>query len=148
VNYEEQRRHGMPDPTAETRPLQPDKTVGDLFNQVASDVGALLSTEIDLAKLELREEAMRAGRAAKLMSTGAIVAYFAAVMLSFAAAWAIGDAVDIPAIGFLVIGVLYAIAAAFLILRGREQVRRINGVPKQTIATIKEDIQWAKQQAS
>lgn len=147
MNHDE-RRPASAQPASETTPLQPEKTVGELFNQVATDVGALLSTEIDLAKLELREEAVRAGRAAKLMSIGTVTAYFAVLLASFAAAWAIGDALDTPAIGFLIIAALYGVAAAVLLVRGREQVRRVNGVPKQTIATIKEDIQWARQQAS
>jgi uncharacterized membrane protein YqjE len=128
-------------------PAAPEKSVGELFNQVATDVGILLSTQIDLAKLELREEAIRAGRAAKLLSIGAVVSWLTVVMLSFAAAWAIGDALDTPALGFLILGVVYGIAAAILLLRGRDRMREVNAVPEQTVATLKDDVAWAKHRA-
>ena len=143
----EDHRSPTTTPPSATEPLQSDKTVGELFNQVATDVGSLLSTQIDLAKLELREEAMRAGNAAKLLGAGAAAAVFTALMLSFAAAWAIGDALDTPALGFLIIGVIYGVVAAVLLLRGRDRMREVNGVPQQTIAAIKDDVRWMKEQA-
>jgi uncharacterized membrane protein YqjE len=123
-----------------------DDSIGELVGRVASDVGALIASEIELAKVELREEAKQAGRAAAMLGAGAAVAWFAATLLSFAAAWGLAELLDSPALGFLIIGVIYTVAAAVLFVQGRNRVRAVNLVPENTIATIKEDIEWLKQQ--
>jgi len=125
-----------------------DDSLGELLGKVAGDVGALLASEIELAKVELREEARQAGRAAAMLGAGAAAAWFALTLLSFAAAWGLAEWLDSPALGFLIIGAVYTAAAALLLLRARDRVRAVNLVPEDTIATIKEDIAWFKQQKS
>jgi hypothetical protein len=127
---------------------EPDESVGELVGKVAADIGALLSSEVALAKLELREEAQRFGRAAGMLGAGAIVGWFAALLLSFAAAWGLAELFDSPALGFLVVGVIDAAVAAVLFIAGRNRMREVHPVPEATIATIKEDIQWLRQQAT
>jgi len=126
---------------------EPDESVGELLGKVASDIGGLLSTEVELAKVELRDEATRLGRAAGLFGGGAVVAWFAALLLSFAAAWGLAELVDSIPLGFLIVGVIYAAVAAVLIVLARKRLREVHA-PEATIASIKEDIQWLKQQAS
>jgi uncharacterized membrane protein YqjE len=126
----------------------PDESVGELVGKVASDIGALLHTELALAKVELREEAQRLGRAAGMLGGAALVGWFAALLLSFAAAWGLGELLDSPALGFLVIGVIYAVVTTILFVQGRNRMRKVHPVPEATIASIKEDIQWLKRQAS
>lgn len=123
-----------------------DRSVGELFGQVAADLGDLLSSQIELAKAELREDAARAGKAAKLLSAGAGVAALTAVLLSFAAAWALGEWLDSPALGFLIVGVIYGAVAGVLFVRGRDRIREITGIAPQTVATLKDDARWAKAQ--
>jgi uncharacterized membrane protein YqjE len=127
---------------------EPDESVGELVGKVASDFGALVSSELELAKVELREEAQRLGRAAGMLGAGGLVAWLAAVLLSFAAAWGVAELVDSTPLGFLIVGVIYAVVAAVLFLIGRNRMREVHPVPEATIASIKEDIQWLKQQAS
>ena len=126
----------------------PDESVGELVGKVASDIGALVHTELELAKVELREEAQRLGRAAGMLGGAALVGWFAALLLSFAAAWGLGELLDSPALGFLIIGVVYTVVTAVLFVQGRNRMREVHPVPEATIASIKEDIQWLKRQAS
>jgi hypothetical protein len=125
-----------------------DESIGELVGRVAGDVGALFASEIELAKIELREEAKQAGGAAAMLGAGAAVAWFAATLLSFAAAWGLAEWLDSPGLGFLIVGAIYTVAAAVLLIQARNRVRAVNLVPQNTIATIKEDIEWLKQQKS
>lgn len=109
----------------------------ELFNRVANDVGILLSTQIDVAKLELREEALRAGRAARLLSAGTSAAVLAVVMAACAVALAVGDALDAPALGFGVVAVAVALAAVVLLIDGRRRMRRGRLVSAPPVATEK-----------
>ena len=136
-------------PNGATDPrYEPDGSVGELVGKVTSDIGALLHTELELAKTELREEAQQFGRAAGMLGGAALVAWFAALLLSFAAAWGLAELLDSPGLGFLIIGVIDAVVAAVLFVIGRNRMREVHPVPEATIASIKEDIQWLRQQAS
>jgi hypothetical protein len=46
-----------------TEPLQADKSLGELFGVLTSDLSLLMRQEVELAKTEVREEATRAGKA-------------------------------------------------------------------------------------
>jgi hypothetical protein len=52
------------------------------------------------------------------------------------------------ALAFLIVAVVYAVAAAVLISQGRRRLKQVNPVPQQTVETLKEDVQWAKAQKS
>ena len=138
----------LPETDRSSPRYEPDESVGELVGKVASDIGALISSEVELAKVELREEANRLGRAVGMLGGGAIVAWFAVLLLSFAAAWGLAELVDSTPLGFLIVGVIYAVVAGVLFLVGRNRMREVHPVPEATIASIKEDIQWLKQQAS
>ena len=48
----------------------------------------------------------------------------------------------------ILVGLVYVAVAAFLGLRGREQIKRATPpVPEQTVDTVKEDVEWAKTRA-
>ena len=138
--------HAPPDRSSPR--YEPDESVGELVGKVASDVGALISSQIELAKVELRGEAAQAGRAAGMLGASAFVAWFAALFLSFAAAWGFGELLDSNPLGFLIIGVVDTLVAVVLFVQGRNRMREVHPVPEATLASIKEDIQWLKRQAN
>jgi hypothetical protein len=138
--------HAPPDRSSPR--YEPDESVGELVGKVASDVGALISSQIELAKVEVRAEAAQAGRAAGMLGASALVAWFAALFLSFAAAWGLGELLDSIPLGFLIIGVVDTLVAVVLFVQGRNRMREVHPVPEATLACIKEDIQWLKQQAN
>jgi len=99
--------------------------------------------EVALAKAELKEEVSKAGKTGGLLGGGAFSAYMAIVLVSFAAAWALEGILPMG-LGFLVVGLIWAAAAALLGLRGKEELKKIDPVPQQTVETMQEDVQWAK----
>jgi uncharacterized membrane protein len=121
-------------------------SLGELFSEMTSDLGLLVRKEIELAKTETKEELTRAGRGAAMFGGAAVAGLLALLLVSFAAAW--GLAAVIPTgWAFLVVGAIYAVIAAVVALRGREQMKRV-GAPEQTIQTLKEDVQWARARTS
>jgi len=131
-------------PSDPTQPLEPDASLGELLARVTSDFGDLVSTQVELAKVEIKEEVSKAGKGAALLSGGAVAALMTVVTLSFAAAWGLAEVVE-PGWAFLIVGVIWAIAAAVLLASGRQRITAVQPVPE-TRATIKEDVQWAQQQ--
>jgi uncharacterized membrane protein YqjE len=134
-------------PDDPTKPLEPDQSLGDLLGRVSSDFSNLVSTQVELAKVEIKEEIANAGRGAGLLGGGAFCAYLAVVLLSFAAAWGLSEVVP-EGVAFLIVGAVYAVAAAVLLPRGRDRLTHLHPVPERTAETVKEDVRWAREQMS
>jgi uncharacterized membrane protein YqjE len=130
-----------------SKPKQAEKSLGDLFGDLSSEFTDLLRTQLELAKVELRGEARKAGQTAGLFGGAIVAAYMALVLLSFAVAWALENVMD-AGLAFFIVGAVYAIAAAFLYLRGRDRAKELHPIPKQTVDSVKEDVQWARQNLS
>ncbi len=124
-------------------------SLGELFGEMSSNLSALIRKEMELARVELKDEARQAGKAGGMLGAGAFVGYLAVLLVSFALAWGINDAFNNAGwLGFVVVGLLYGAVAAVLLEQGRDKLKDINPVPEQTVATLKEDAQWVKEQKS
>ncbi len=118
-------------------------SLGELVSSATSDLSRLVKTEIALAKVELKKEAVAAGKGVGMFGGAGVAGLFAVIFLSIAAAYGI-SALGIPlGAGFLVVGVLYLLAAGLLALLGKKNLAKV-GKPEKTLATVKDDIAWAK----
>ena len=133
-------------PADPTQPLDPDQSLADLVSRMTTDVGKLVSTQIELAKVEIKDEVSRAGRGVGMVGGGGLAAYFALLLFSFAVAFWLADAFDNLGAGFVVVGLVYAAVATVLVLKGKQQITSATPIVEQTIETIKEDVEWARQQ--
>jgi hypothetical protein len=138
---------GAPGPGAGPPYEQPgtDPSLGDLFGNLTSDLGDLVRSEIELARVEIREEAAKAGRAAGLLGGGGLIAYLGLGLLAMAAAWGLAEVVD-AGWAFLIVGVVVTAIGAVVLMKGRDQLREVQPVPEETVETVKEDARWARAQ--
>jgi uncharacterized membrane protein YqjE len=130
-------------PDDPSQPLEPDQSLGELLGRVSRDFSELVSTQVELAKVELQEQIAAAGRGAGILTGGAFCALLAVVLLSFAAAWVLPEGV-----AFLIVGGVYAVAAAVLLPKGKDRLSRVRPVPEKTAETVREDVRWAREQMS
>lgn len=119
-----------------------ERSLGELFGELTSELGLLLRQELDLAKTEAREEARRAGMAAAWFAGTAIAGLLALGMLSLAIAWLLDDAMPRP-LAFVIVGVLWLADAALMLAAARKRAKDIAPLPT-TAQTLKEDAQWLK----
>ncbi|MDQ3383778.1 MAG: phage holin family protein [Actinomycetota bacterium] len=132
--------------SAQPEPLRPDvesRSVGDLLGELAGDLTKLMRQELELAKLEMKEEATKAGKAAGMLAGAGVAGHMALVFISLTVMWALGNVMNL-AWAALIVTVLWAIAAAVLGSAGRKKLKQVNPKPEQTIDTLKEDAQWAR----
>ena len=129
-----------------TQPLQADKSLGELFAELTSDLGHLFRQEVQLAKTEAREEVKQVGKGAGMLAGAGLSAWLALVMLSLTLAWWLDKALD-RAVSFLLVGLTWAGIAAVLAIVGKKRVARARPLPD-TVQTLKEDAQWVKAQKS
>jgi hypothetical protein len=124
-------------------PAQGDRNLGELFGDLSRELNVLVRQEVELAKAELREEASKAAKAGGMLGGAGIAALFGLLLLSFALAWGLAEAVP-EGVAFLIVGAIYAIAAVLLFVTGRARMREVHPVPDETVDTLKEDVQWAR----
>jgi uncharacterized membrane protein YqjE len=122
-----------------------DRSIGELFSELANETALLIRQEVALAKVELTQKASRAGRNIGYLVLGGAVAY--AALLALLATIIILLA-DVMAwwIAALIVAVLVGIVAAVLISKAWSALKNMDVAPRQTVETLKEDAQWAKQQ--
>jgi uncharacterized membrane protein YqjE len=135
-----------PTPPSATEPVDPDKSLNQLLAELTHDFSDLVTTHVELAKVEIKEEVKKAGMGAGLLSGAAIAALMSVLLLSFAAAWGLAEAVP-EGVAFLIVGLVWVAVAAVLGLQGRQRLAQAKG-PEQTIEEVKEDAQWVRQQKS
>ena len=128
------------------RQINEERSLGDLFGDLTREMGTLVRQEVELAKTEMTQKASQAGKNVASMAAGGAVAY--AGFLAILAGIIIGIAsLGVPwwlsafIVGLVVTGVGY-----FLIQKGRDALKQESLAPRQTINTLKEDAEWAKEQ--
>lgn len=122
-----------------------DQSLGSIVGRISSDFSQLVRQEITLAKLEMKEEGKKAGKAAGMLGGAAFAGWMFAIMASITLMWALNHLMDIAWAAFIV-ALLWGIAAAVLGVIGRNKLREVNPKPEQTAETLKEDAQWLKAQ--
>ncbi|MFN2504642.1 MAG: phage holin family protein [Acidimicrobiales bacterium] len=128
-------------------PPENDRPLGELFSDMTQSFQVLVRKEVELAKVEVKEQASRAGKAAGMLMAGGLVGFFALLLLSFAVA--LGLAEGIPTwLAFLAVGLLYAAVAGLLLVAGKKKLAAVKPVPRQTVETLREDVEVAKNSLS
>lgn len=134
-------------PADPTRPKDPDRALPELISSLTTDLNRLITTQLELAKVEIKEEVTTAAKGAGLLSGGAVAAILALLLGSHAAAWGLAEVVP-EGVAYLIVAVVWAVAAAVLALQGRDRLRDVDPVPRATVAEIEADRDMARRQLS
>jgi uncharacterized membrane protein YqjE len=120
-----------------------DTSLGEIVGRLASDFSRLMRAEIALAKAEAKEEVKEAGKGAGMLAGAGYAGHLLVLFLSLALMFLLD--VWMP-IGWaaLIVAVLWGIVAAVLASRGRAALKRSTPPMTETVETLKEDAQWAK----
>jgi len=122
-----------------------EKSFSDVLENIVADIQEIMRAEVRLAKTEVREETVKAGRAAGVLGIGAVLALYAGGLLLLTALFALETALA-PWLSALILTALVGAAAAVLISVGRKRVKQVDPRPDKTIRTIKENVAWVKHQ--
>lgn len=126
---------------------EPDASLGELIGRLSSEFGDLVSTHIELAKLELKEEAVQAGKGGAMLGAAAMSGFIALFVLSFAAAWGLAEIMP-AGVAFLIVGLVWVAVAGVLAVVGRRRLQQMDPTPHRTVEELKEDRRWLSEQTS
>ena len=124
-----------------------ERSIGVLFGALSQDMALLVRQEAQLAKTEMQQKLSKVTTDLVSLATGGVVALVGGLALTAALILLLIDPVGIePWLAALLVGAVLAIAGWVMLRRGVKDLKRTDPTPRRTVESIKEDIQWAKEQ--
>lgn len=121
------------------------RSLGELFSALSKDTTLLVRQEIELAKVEISEKISKAVKNVVSLVIGGVIAYTALIFILAAVAIWLTEIMQ-PWIAVLAVGIVVAAIGLVLVQKGMNALKHTSFVPEKTIATLKEDKEWAQQQ--
>jgi uncharacterized membrane protein len=124
-----------------------ERSIGELFGELSQDVAMLVRQEAQLAKTEMQQKLSKVTSDLVSLAAGGIVALVGGLALTAAVILLLVDPVGMkPWLAALLVGAVLGIVGWVLLQRGMKDLKRTDPTPRRTVETIKEDLQWAKEQ--
>jgi predicted phage tail protein len=129
--------------------LRQERSIGELFGQLSQDMTLLVRQEIQLARTEMSDKLSRLATNLISVAAGGFVAYLGGLALVAAVILALRDLANISlAVSALIVGAVLAVIGWVMLQRGVKEMKRADLAPRRTVETLKDDVQWAKEQRS
>jgi xanthine/uracil permease len=126
-----------------------DRSLGNLFGNLAHEATTLVRQEIELARAEMGEKVATTQRAVMSMAAGGAVLHAGFLVLLLAAVVAL-DAVldrwlDTNWLAPLVVGVVVTLAGYLMLKGGQKAMRSDALVPRRTLRSLRRDVRAVQQ---
>jgi uncharacterized membrane protein YqjE len=122
-----------------------ERSIADVLQDIIRDVQEIVRSEMRLAKTELREEAAKAKTAAGLLAAAAVTALFAVFFVLLTVVDALALVMPRWAAA-LIVGVGLAVIATVMVMAGLTRLKQIQATPARAMDSMKENVEWVKQQ--
>lgn len=123
-----------------------DRSLGELFGELSEQTSTLVKKEIELARHEVTRSVTSLGRDAAMIGAGAAIAYAGMIVLLIGIGWLLVT-IGLPVwLSFVLVGAIVLAVGAFLAYRSMQSIKKTSVMPERTVETVKEDVEWAKDQ--
>ncbi|MFY9531222.1 MAG: phage holin family protein [Candidatus Acidiferrales bacterium] len=126
-------------------PLQSQRSVPEVLQDIVANLQEIIRSEFRLATTEIKEEGARTFKKVATFGAGIVFAIYALGFLLLTIVYALSTVVA-PWLAALLVTVLVGLPGIVFINLGRERLKQVNLMPDKTIASVKENVQWAKKQ--
>src|SRR3954447_6118856 len=120
-------------------------SLGELFASLARDTSTLVRKEVELATTEMTSKVTDLAKHAGMLGAGGAIAYGGFLAVLAGLILILGRVIPMW-LSALIVGIVVVGIGYLLIQRGLDAIKRANLTPRQTIETLKEDTEWAKDQ--
>ncbi len=128
----------MGTPTTEAgRPDVEGTSVGQLIGEVTKDLSVLMRQELELAKVELKVEAKKAGQGAGMFGAAGFAGYMVLMFLSIALWWALSHLVG-HSWSALIVAIIWGVIGAVAFVMGKKKFAQVNPKPERTVETLQQ----------
>ncbi|HLZ08151.1 MAG TPA: phage holin family protein [Chloroflexota bacterium] len=121
-------------------------SLGDLFNDLSSEVSGLVRQELELAKLELSEKARRIGGDVAILAIGGAILYAGFLALIAAVIVGLGLIVESMVLSALIVAVVVLGGGYYCVRQGLNSLKQDNLAPRETLDSLELNLNWAKDQ--
>jgi hypothetical protein len=126
--------------------IRDERSLGELFGELSQQTSMLVKKEIELARHEITRSAGTMARDAAFVGAGAALAYAGLIVLLIGVGWLLAS-IGLPEwLAFLIVGAVAVAIGTFVAWRYARELQQVRAVPERTIETVKEDVEWAKDQ--
>jgi uncharacterized membrane protein YqjE len=128
------------------------ESLPNLVSRLGDDVMELFKSQLELFKVEVKEEVNAYTRSIAMIAVGAVIATVGFALLNVAIAFAVSTlfaqaAFSQPAsyaLGFVVTGAFYVLVGGIIVLLMKNRLARQNLVPERTVQELRKDKEWLK----
>ena len=124
-----------------------DRPIGDLAKQLSEQVSRLVREELRLAELEMTQKGKRLGFGAAMFGGGGVVALYGVAAVLAAVILLLAKVMPAWGGALIVGGVLLAITGTLAALGRRQLKRATPPVPRETVDSVKADVEEIKERA-
>lgn len=124
--------------------LQNNRSVAEVLQDIFGNVQELIRSEFRLAKAETREEVSKVAKFSVMLGAGFVLVVYAVGFLLLTIMYAL-ETTLVPWLAALIVAVGVMMIAMVAVSIGRKRMKQVH-MPEKTIETMKENVQWAKQQ--
>lgn len=118
------------------------RTLADVFKETLANVQDIIRSEVQLAKVELKEEVVKVKAAGIMLGVGAALGLFGLGFCLLAIVY--GLMLVLPAwAAALITGVVLLVASGGALMAARAGFKKLR-MPKKTMFTVKEDLEWMR----
>lgn len=122
-----------------------DRSISEVLRDIVGNIQDIVRSEVRLAKTEVREEIVKAKAATVITAAGGVCAVFASFFVLLATVYGLTRVMPDWAAA-LTIAAALAIAAGVMLGSGLKQFGHVKPVPERTMESVKENVEWVKQQ--
>lgn len=123
-------------------------SLADLFKSLTADAGALVREEVNLLRAELKQAGSTLAKDGQKVGIAVGLALLGAFALTAALIVFLGDLLGGHyGLSALIVGAVFLGVGAFLATSAINDVKRRGIMPQQTLASLKEDVAWGKQES-
>lgn len=138
------RAGGVPG-TAGSADAEP--SLGELLKRLTSDTSDLVQQEVNLARAELRQAGSTLAAGGTKIGIGAGLALAGVLALTAFVIIALGSLLNNYWLSALIVGVVLLAVGGIMARSAVAEVKRRGVLPAQSVASLREDAAWAKQES-
>lgn len=128
-------------------PVKEDRSIGELFSELANETSTLVRQEVALAQTEMMSKLTTAGKNAGFIAAGGAVGF--AAFLTLLAAIVAGLSYFMPVwLSALIVAIVVGAVGFYFVSSALAALKHTSLAPNETVTTLKEDAQWLKRQVS
>ncbi len=121
------------------------RSVPEVLQNIVGNIQEIIRSEFSLAKIEIKQEAAQAKGPAMMWLIGGALGLYALGFLLLTAIFGMATVMPIW-LAALIVGAVLTVISIALLSAASKRLKQVHKVPERTIETLKENVQWAKEQ--